>query len=388
MKSSRLGGLAVLAIGLVAVAVWFGRSGEPQSESPSEGLLWPQLADQVGQVERIGFRVAGDVELETLELRDGHWRVMAHDGWWADSARVDTLLRDLRRARKLEAKTAISERHGLLGVADISSAEGTGTAVDITYAGTTRQLLVGNANPHSSGRFVRFSDEAQAWLVDASLDLPADPRQWLARELLDIASRRVARLDITPQQGRSVKLVRAPGVPAGHVLAEAPEGRAADASRVETAATLFEGLRLDDVMRDPGIAPDADADPIRVRLHTVDGLAVDMDSWRDGGVRWIRMQVAFDQEVALAWVEAEIQRDQVALDAARLPVPDNGEGAAPPLDAESAGIGPLDAAQRMDELRLDAAALGSRLQGWAFSLSPRKQAIIEAPFDDYLTPAD
>lgn len=388
MKPMRLVGLAVLAIALVALAVWFGREDEPQSHSPSQGLLWPQLEAAPAGVERVAFHGAGDLALETLERGDDGWRVLGHDGWWADSGRIDALLRELARARKLEAKTAISERHGLLGVEDIASAAATGIAMDITVSGSTRRLLVGNPNPHSSGRFVRFADEAQAWLVDAELDLPADPRQWLDRELLDVASRRVERLEITPAGDGPVVLVRTPGEAPGHALADVPGDREVDPLRVETAATLFEGLRLDDVKRAPDVVPDGRAGLVGIRLVSVDGLVLDAHSWREGDVRWMQMQLAFDEPVARAWVEAEIERDRLALEAARAPAVDGGEAAAAPLDPEAAGIGAMDAAQRVAALHADVATLRARLQGWAFSLSPRKQAIIEAASDDYLTTAD
>lgn len=388
MKPVRLIGLAALAIALVGVAVWFGRDGVPQEQSPSQGLLWPELEGPAAQVDRLEFRSAGDELVEALERREGRWRVAGRDGWWADAGRVEVLLRDLKRARRLEAKTAMPERHGLLGVADIASAEATGTAVDITLGSTTRRLLVGHANPHSSGRFVRFADEPQAWLVDVALELPADPRQWLDRELLDIASRRVARLDIIPAQGPAVGLVRTPGEGSGHALTGAPAGRGIDDARVETAATLFEGLRLDDVKRDTGVDSGESTAPVRLQLQTGDGLSVDAESWREGPVRWMRLQVDFDEAVALGWVEAEIERDQVALEAAREPAVDGGAAAAAPLGPESVGIGPLDAAERLAALRADAQGLRARLEGWVFSLPPRKQAIIEDAHDEYLTPAD
>lgn len=382
MKSMRLVGMAVLALALVGLAMWFARQDVPQSHSPSQGLLWPQLEG----VERIEFRAAGDVVLEALERRDGGWRVAGRDGWWADAGRVEALLRELGRARKLEAKTAISERHALLGVADISSPAATGIAVDLAYAGGSRSLLVGDANPYSSGRFVRFADEDQAWLVDATLDLPADPRQWLDRELLDVASRRVQRLHITPGQDSPVGLVRTPGEGAGHALVDAPDGRDVDPARMEAAATLFEGLRLDDVRRDPGVEPPGAEAPVGIRMETVDGLVVDVQSWREEAVRWIRVRVDFDEGVARGWVEAEIDRDRLALAAASRPAADGGQAAAAPPEPAAAGMGPMDPAERLALLESDATALRARLQGWVFSLAPRKQAIIEARFDDYLTP--
>lgn len=387
MKPLHLVGLTGVAIALVALAVWFGRDGVPQSESPSQGLLWPELERPVDAVDRIEFRGAGDAVLEALEYRDGAWRVLGHGGWRADAGRVEALLRDLRRARKLEAKTALPDRYALLGVDDVASAEATGTAVGITHGSRERWLIVGNVNPHSAGRFVRFADEAQAWLVDVELDLPSDARQWLDREVMDIASLRIARLELTPEQGEAVVLVRTPGEGPGHALA-AEADVDVDQARVGTLATLMEGLRLDDVARDPGTGLGALAKPVRLRLETLDGLVIRGESWREGAVRWLRLDASFDALVARGWVEAEIERDETALSAASQPAVDGGEAAAAPLDAASVGLGPMDAEQRLQALQADAHVLAERLEGWVFSLSPRKQAIIEAAREDYLVPTD
>lgn len=388
MSAPRLGGLAVLALALVALAVWFGRHGVPQSESPSHGLLWPELSEGSGGVERLEILAADATAPQVLERVQGQWRVAGHGGWWADQARVEMLLRDLGRARKLEAKTAIHERHGLLGVADAGSGEGAGDAVDLTRAGTTRRLLVGRANPHSSGRFVRFADESQAWLVDAALDLPDDPRQWLDRELLDVASRRIARLEIRPGEGAAIVFVRTPGEGVGHRLVGAPGDRDVAEDRVEEALTLFEGLRLEHVKSDPGIDAGSAADPIGVRMESLDGLVLVAQSWNEGEARWVRLRVEFDLPAARGWVDAEIERDQAALDAARQPALDSGEAAAAPLDAATAGIGPMDPEERLEALQAEAVELGARLEGWVFSLPPRKRAIIESSRDQYFPPAD
>lgn len=388
MKPMHLAVLTVVAIALVVMAIWFGRDGVPQSESPSQGLLWPELGQPVEAVDRIEFRGAGGSTLEALEYRDGAWRVLGHGGWWADAGRVQSLLRDLRRARKLEAKTALPDRYALLGVDDVASADATGTAVGIVQGSRERWLIVGNANPHSSGRFVRFADEAQAWLVDVELDLPADARQWLDREVVDIASLRIARLEIMPDQGEAVVVVRTPGEGPGHALAGAEAGAEVDQARVEEMATLMEGLRLDDVVRDPGTGLGALAMPVHLRLETLDGLVIEGESWREGAVRWLRLDARFDALIARGWVEAEIERDEAALSAASQPAVDGGEAAAAPLDAGSAGLGPMDVEQRLQALQADAHLLAERLEGWVFSLSPRKQAIIETAREDYFLPTD
>lgn len=75
---------------------------------------------------------------------------------------------------------------------------------------------------------VRKPDEARAWLAQGTLELPADPVQWLVKDLIRIDKNRVAHVSVKHPDGEVLRIVRGPekvdGTPVDFVPTEMPKG--------------------------------------------------------------------------------------------------------------------------------------------------------------------
>lgn len=75
---------------------------------------------------------------------------------------------------------------------------------------------------------VRKPDEARAWLAQGILELPADPAQWLVKDLIKIERSRVASAVVTHPDGEKLRVLRGPektdGSGIDFVLPDLPKG--------------------------------------------------------------------------------------------------------------------------------------------------------------------
>lgn len=94
-------------------------------------------------------------------------------------------------------------------------------------------VIVGKTRSYPSGGKpgqiqVRKPDEARAWLAQGTLELPADPVQWLIKDLIKIDKNRVATATVTHPDGEVLKVSRGPekpdNTPVDFVLPDMPKG--------------------------------------------------------------------------------------------------------------------------------------------------------------------
>jgi hypothetical protein len=94
-------------------------------------------------------------------------------------------------------------------------------------------VIVGKARSYPSGGKpgqlqVRKPDEARAWLAQGTLELPADPAQWLVKDLVKIDRARVAYATVKHPDGEVLRVNRGPektdNTPVDFVLPDMPKG--------------------------------------------------------------------------------------------------------------------------------------------------------------------
>lgn len=94
-------------------------------------------------------------------------------------------------------------------------------------------VIVGKTRSYPSGGKpgqlqVRKPDEARAWLAQGTLELPADPAQWLVKDLIKIDRARVAYATVKHPDGELLRVNRGPekpdGTPVDFVLPDMPKG--------------------------------------------------------------------------------------------------------------------------------------------------------------------
>lgn len=323
MNLQRLVILGVVAVALLAGALWYASERRPSQQGGVQAPLVAGLTERLNTIDEVRISGAGNARLATLQRGEAGWTLAERGGYPADTAKLRELLLGLAEARRLEAKTRNPALHDRLGVEDIGRDDADGVLLEVDGGGPPLRLIVGQNVSRGSGTYVREADDPQSWQVDRNLAVEKNPASWLQRDLLDIDTARITEVEVRPVSGAPVKIERGSGSAADFVLVELPRGREPASEFVADAtAGLLSSLRIDDVARADSIEPD----PATLRaahFATREGLQIAMTSWVVDGKTHARLEPTLDESRALAYVEqqqAEAQREwesrQQALDQA------------------------------------------------------------------------
>jgi hypothetical protein len=198
------------------------------------------------------------------------------------ASRLAQLTDGLEGLRYTRRMTNDPSKHERLGVGDPREG-GRGVLVQVEDArGALLVNMILGVEP--SGLYVRRPDEDQTWAARGELPPLRNVAAWLQLTPLDMPADRLARVEITPREGRAYILARD--------SAEAPWRIAAPAlaalaqSSVNAAAERITQLEPVDVRSAPAIqgAPFA-----RVRATTFDGVTLDAELIESDGRPWLKL---------------------------------------------------------------------------------------------------
>lgn len=183
-------------------------------------------------------------------------------------------------------------------------------------------VIVGKTRSYPSGGKpgqlqVRKPDEARAWLAQGTLELPADPAQWLVKDLIKIDRARVAYATVKHPDGELLRVNRGPekpdGTPVDFVLPDMPKGmKAVSPFDVNAVAGGLAYLGFEDVAK----AAELDFSKATVaEIVTLDGVkavvrtipAADQDK-----KFWMTISVSFDAASAKPDAAKELLKPEEA----------------------------------------------------------------------------
>ncbi len=382
---------ATIVLGIV-VFLLPGRTSK-DSEMATQALL-PGLAERVNEVEQVEVVRAGNETQATLQRRDGGWVVAEFGNYPADWPQLRELLASLARAEIIEPKTANPDYFPRLGVSDVSKADSKATLLRLKGGGPDVAILVGNAADGRDGQYVRLLEGDRALLIDQSLKIPAEGKDWLQREIVNIADAEVVEVDVAHADGTQVRAIKTSADDTDFVLQDIPEGREVLSSwSVNSMANALANLQLDSVAG----AGDIDfSQATKFRLLTADGLEIlaevaeaseatestDQAAMEDSAQStppaaktWLRLSAKSHSAEAPAADEAA--EEQVAgQDTAEA-----GDSAGVPTEGESeetdSGEPTVAAAQRAEEIN-------RRVSGWAYEIPSYKASAMTKRMDDLL----
>jgi hypothetical protein len=328
----------------------------PVTAGTASEALFPGLLDRVNEVRTV--RLDGQGERLTIEAAGtGAWRLAEKGGYPVEAEEVRDLVVGLANLQLVEAKTAQPERLKRLELEEPTGSEAKSRRIELLGAngkplaaaivGKTRPGLYGGGR---AGGYGRRAGENQAWLAAGALALPDDAMAVLEQEVIDIPADQVRRITLDAG-GMAPLAVHRPDAAAESFTVDAtlPEGRELDQSRIDLLAEALSGLRMEDVKPAGELAVPADAR--RARVETFDGLQVDVTLAKlgegDAAASWVQLAVAASEPSA---VQPPAQLPEQAQ------LPDQKGAAAAPAPEKTP-------AER-------AAALASRVQGWAFRIPP------------------
>lgn len=323
----KIGTLAVLGIAAVAAAgaaVYVAQRGSVSEDSAIGEVMFQSLSPRISDVAMIHIK-RGDGEFSLRRAEHG-WELVEKGGFPARFDRVQETVVGLAQLRRQEAMTSRPERYAQIGVQDPSQAEagelaGTGPTL-LTLKDDKGEVLasaiIGNtrfgARP---GVYIRQPGEAQSWLAEGRLEVPAHFTQWIEPQILSIQRDRIQSVAVTPPEGEPFSLERRDreqtafeviGIPPGSEL------KSPTASEAFGNALAF--LSLEDVAPAESIAftgKEGAALGSQLEFRTFDGLLLLVQLADHEGVTWMRLHAMPDPDKAEA--AAAVIEEAMALNA-------------------------------------------------------------------------
>jgi len=379
MNQKTLIGLAIAALVAIVIAFAVNRSNQPRSESGGEtpdAYVVPALKDHVNDVDKVVITGAESKPIATLTRTASGWAIAEKNGFAADTGKLREFLLKLADAKAIEQKTSNKDKYATLGVEDVDSKDAKSVEIELGGLAKPVKIIIGNANQHG-GTFVRRAGEAESWLASGTITVDRKAENWLRKDLADIAATRIASVDITRPDGKTVRIAKSAEGEANFKLADIPKGREPGSDyAINGPASALGGLKFDDAVPAKD-APPAEK-PLKARFATFDGLIVDVTAWEKDGKDYAQLSASEDEKAASAHADAELTKAK-ADDATK---PADAKTEAPPADPAK------DRATKLAALKKEADDLNARFKDWTFVLPPYKYASINKAPDDFLKPLD
>jgi Domain of unknown function (DUF4340) len=281
---------ALVAVGVVALAGgwYFGTATTPSERTAvaSGGLMFPGLAPRLQDATKIEITHQGK-PLVIEKRPNGAWGVASMHDYPVQEAKLRGMLTGLTELRLSEARTSNPAEYSRLGVDDPNGAASTADLLRVLdKAGKPiLAVIVGHRRVRSQANvpeevYVRRPDEAQSWLAQGSLQVDADASLWLDRDVLNIASDRVAAVSATRAPDQVLTFAKVDGKFALTAPAEHPK---LEDYKVDDVARGLEQLTFQAVKADADVSG---AEVGNAVFTTNDGLVVragvlhvDKDVW-------------------------------------------------------------------------------------------------------------
>lgn len=299
-RRNRLLTLFIAAGALVAVAaVTTAISLRSVSSQAVSGPVVPGLADTISGGTRILITSAeASYRIERAERGEQAVWVMRDRGDFpVQPARLAQLTEGLQNLRFTRRMTSDPGKHARLGVDDPRQG-GRGILVQIEDGrGALLVNLILGVEP--SGLYVRRPDNDQTWAADGELPPLRDVAAWLELRPLDMGPEQLARVEISPPEGRAYVLARESAETPWRIAT--PALASPTQSSIDAAAEAITALTPIDVQPAPAIqgAPRA-----RVRATTFDGVVIDAELIDSDGGQWLKLVARSDaperEQAALA----------------------------------------------------------------------------------------
>jgi len=394
--NTRTVGLLALAAALAIVAaVALNQARRPADDTDrSSTYAVPALHGHINDLTGLTITGAGNKVLVTLAKTAQGWGVRERSDYPADTGKLRELLLKLTDAALLEPKTANPQRYAELGVDEPAGPEAKGVLLTLGGLGQPVRLIVGVTASRGNATFVRRADEPQSWLAKGELAVARDPTDWLEKALVDLSAARIQGVMLRRPDGKTVRIEKGGNGAGGFRLAEIPKGRTLAEGALDRLAAWTGGLVFDDVLARSAAEPPADGKVTGAVFTTVDGLVLEVESWKKDDKPLARLSARVDAALADARIAADQAKakadhetqqkvsDKPSGDALSQAV---GAPASPPLAVSDPAT---DRRQRLDRLNAEAAELTARFSGWTFVLPQFKVSELDKTVEDFLKPPE
>lgn len=262
----------------------------------------PGLAGKLGEIATVEVRRSG---LDLTFVRKGdNWLVKQKADYPADSAKIRRIVLALADMTLVEPKTAEPALYPRLEVEDPGKGKSTLVTLDGKSGATLARLIVGKRSfdrlgEGNDGVYVRKPGERQSWLARGSLDFSDQTPNWLARRIVDIPDKDVAKVVLTQPDGTALDLSRAKADAKFAVENPPKDAKYKSETALGEPAMALETLDLDDVQPTAKL-PVPDKGVTTAAYTTFDGLTVTVKLFPHDGKDWIAVGAAGSGKSAAA----------------------------------------------------------------------------------------
>lgn len=372
--------LAVTVVVVIAAVIAVKQQQSAVVNKQAGEVLFPGLEAKVNDVAKIEI-VKGEDHV-TLQRTDGSWQIVEKDNYPADFSKVKEVVMKVAAFTTIEAKTKIPENYGKLNVEDPTQEDAKSVLVSIKDNADNELagVIVGRMETGSFATvgqdktYVRKNKDDQAWLVKGGLVVNDDPSDWVTEEIMNIASSRVKKVEITHEDGKKVIIEKEKPGAGDFVIANLPKNKE---TRTQTALTqvarALETLRMVDVQKAEGFQFPEDK-TITTELQTFDGLVISAKSVKQGGNYLTHFTARFDPSLR----PAEATKEATDTEGASKENKEPKEAAAPPEPHAPKPAPIKDAASVQQEVT----QLNEQLSPWVFTLNKSKAKNLVEDMDD------
>jgi hypothetical protein len=211
---------------------------------------------------------------------------------------VRTLLVRLAEAQLVEPKTHKSDRFGMLELEDAGAKDTKSREVRLLdqQGAVIAQAIIGKKRVDAfgsskSGTYVRWPDDAQAWLANTDVQISANVRDWVQPNVLDVEAGKIKSVSVEIPNEAPLKIEREDG--GKHKLVGIPGGKKLkQGTDVDGIVRAVGSIELEDVRK----PEQASGEVSTARFESDGGLVVTLRLRKDGEDSWLSISASGEGE--------------------------------------------------------------------------------------------
>ena len=281
------GASLVIAIGTYFAAVpW--TDGDSGPREPMMAALSTRGADLAA------IEITREKETLKLAAKNGKWVLVSGEDYPVDEAKARELVLAATEARLVERKTALKDRHDLLGLGDHTAPGSNARLMRMLDAKgeVLGEIVLGRPafdvmEASKGGTYVRRPGDDQTWLADRPLQVGLSLRDWIKTRLIDLDVKSIKSVRIEREGEAAIDIKRSDDG-TQHELATMPAGKKLKyVSAVDDVAEAISLIEFRNVRK----AGKADSLPLKGRatFETDSGYKPVIEFRGDGSKVWIRV---------------------------------------------------------------------------------------------------
>jgi hypothetical protein len=317
MQAKGTTALVVVTAVIVIAAIAVSAGGRQRAREARSGE--PVLAEvraHLGDVAALKITdVAGSVTLQRKGSGDAlAWTLAEKGGYPADPAKIRQILLGFAELKLVEPKTSEAKLYTRLDVEDPGTDRGKDTSharlvvIGDAAGKTLGELIVGKRRPDSlgsgaDGLYIRRKGDAQSWLAQGSVDLPAETKDWLDKKVVSIPAARIESVTLTHADASILVLTRAKAEDKFAIDGAPADAKIKSEPTLAEPAGVLDGLELSDVR--PAAEQQFPSDGVaHVEWKTFDGLDIIGETFEKDGTNWVRLKASGTGDAAVKEADA------------------------------------------------------------------------------------